>query len=147
MQDDEVQGEGTARLLLALDGLNQRYRVDIVLMASAGLANASIVWTSSNGKFAKQIGFIHSNSVKIRVLSFGVIALCVRDVKIYFLFARSVSHWGVLPRPDHVSPFGPLYLGSKAAGFFSGVVAAFDGVTSLMMIPFMWERSYIRLAF
>jgi hypothetical protein len=77
-------------------------------------------------------------SHKIRVLSFGVIALCVRNLKIYFLFTISVSHWGVLPRPDHVSPFGPLYLGAKVAGFFVGVVAAFDGVTSLMMMfPFM----------
>jgi hypothetical protein len=73
------------------------------------------------------------------VLSFGVIALCVRDIKIYFLFARSVNHLGGIPRPDHVSPFGPLYFGAKVADFFAGVVAGFGGVTSFMMIPFTWQ--------
>lgn len=60
---------------------------------------------------------------------------------------RSSIHFGVFPRPVHVSPFGPTYFGAKVAGFFAGVVAGFDGVISLMLdLYIMWARSYSRLA-
>lgn len=45
LQDDVEQEEGRARLMTALDGLNQRYGRGTVLMASAGLAGERRAWS------------------------------------------------------------------------------------------------------
>jgi DNA polymerase V len=45
LQDDVQQEEGRARLMTALDGLNQRYGRGTVLMASAGLAGERRAWS------------------------------------------------------------------------------------------------------
>lgn len=45
LQDDGEQEEGRARLMTALDGLNQRYGRGTVLMASAGLAGERRAWS------------------------------------------------------------------------------------------------------